>query len=247
LLAGVESGELSVSDSEVGEALLAEVSAPYPHLNDLRAAIARHASLVFPGGIESAHGAEWLPPILESSVLETHPADHFNRQIDLFTQSLREWVGAGDTVLLVTSGAGRTTDVVRAAGLEAQRTAPAHLHLGRPSIPQGGSIPHHDTAEAFLTEPAGENARYYRAHDESGEMLAGFYADGRVRLADAQHRLAGIVQNGRADLLEIADNTWSELFVRVTPEGRLQLELRGGPYDARVFTCDQLDKLTVNA
>src|SRR5581483_5103334 len=131
LLAGAGSGELSVRDSEVGEALLAEVSAPYPHLTDLSPALARHASLELPGGIESSQSLEWLPRIAESFVLETHPAEHFNRQIELFTQSLRDWVAAGDTVVLVTSGAGRTADVVRAAGLEAERAAPSLLHFDR--------------------------------------------------------------------------------------------------------------------
>jgi len=91
----------------------------------------------------------------------------------------------------------------------------------------------------FIKEYADEEARYYRATDESGEMLAAFYSDGRVRLADRAHRFAGMVENGHADLLEIADNTWSELFVSVTPEGRLQMELRGGPCDTRVFTCER--------
>ena len=149
LLAGVESGELSVRDDDVSEALLAEVSAPYPHLDDLAGSLAHRPSLIFPGGIESAHALEWLPRATESGVLQAQPADHFNRQIELFTQSLRDWVAAGDTVLLVTSGAGRTADVVRAAGLEAQRAA-AHLHLGgrdgrvlidQGSIEAGFSIP----------------------------------------------------------------------------------------------------------
>ena len=91
----------------------------------------------------------------------------------------------------------------------------------------------------FIKEYADEEARYYRATDESGEMLAAFYSDGRVRLADRAHRFAGMVENGHADLLEIADNTWSELFVSVTPEGRLQMELRGGPFDTRVFMCER--------
>jgi transcription-repair coupling factor (superfamily II helicase) len=130
LLAGVESGELSVRDDDVSEALLAEVSAPYPRLNDLAPALARRPVLVFPGGIESAHALEWLPRVNDSGVLQAQPADHFNRQIELFTQSLREWVAAGDTVVLVTSGAGRTADVVRAAGLEAQRSVGPHMHLG---------------------------------------------------------------------------------------------------------------------
>ena len=118
LLAGVESGELSVQDSEVGEALLAEVSAPYPRLDDLKASLAKHAALVFPGGIESAHATDWVPRVLESGVLETHPAEHFNRQIEMFTKSLREWVANGETIVLVTSGAGRTRDVVRAAAVD---------------------------------------------------------------------------------------------------------------------------------
>ena len=94
--------------------------------------------------------------------------------------------------------------------------------------------------QPFLEDAAGEDAQFYRAQDAEGAVLAGFYADGRVRLAGGRHRLAGILQNGRADLLEIADNTWSELFVRQTPEGRIQLELRGGPFDTRVLTCEPL-------
>jgi hypothetical protein len=131
-------------------------------------------------------------------------------------------------------------------GAAAQQQVIDHLEPleGRPSEVEASSKS--IDPQSFLRDSAGDDARYYRAADESGEILAGFYADGRVRLADHAHRLAGIVQNGRADLLEIADNTWSELFVRVSPEGRLQLELRGGPYDARVFTCEPFD-VKVNA
>ncbi len=31
------------------------------------------------------------------------------------------------------------------------------------------------------------------------------------------------------------------MFLRVTPGGNMQLELRGGPYDARVLTCETGD------
>ncbi|MDQ2873141.1 MAG: transcription-repair coupling factor, partial [Candidatus Eremiobacteraeota bacterium] len=117
LLGGVDSGELSIKDSEIGEALLAEVAAPYPRLDDLRAAFASRAALVLPGGIESAQPQSWVPDIVESFVFETEPAEHFNRQIEMFTQRLREWIDAGDTVLLVTSGVGRASDIVRAAGV----------------------------------------------------------------------------------------------------------------------------------
>ncbi len=150
LLAGVESGELSVRDDDVSEALLAEVSAPYPRLADLAPAFARRPSLIFPGGIESAHSLDWLPHAAESGVLQAQPADHFNRQIELFTQALREWVAAGDTVLLVTSGAGRTADVVRAAGLEAHRTAGPHMHLG---ARDGRVFIDHGSIEAGFTIP----------------------------------------------------------------------------------------------
>ena len=104
-----------------------------------------------------------------------------------------------------------------------------------------GSVPAHETVDAlsFITE-GDSNARCYRASDAFGEVLAGFFDDGRVRLADGMHRFAGMVQNGHADLLELTDKTWSEVFVRVTPEGTVQLELRGGPYDARVLTCRPL-------
>ncbi|MBV9270221.1 MAG: hypothetical protein JO165_03950, partial [Candidatus Eremiobacteraeota bacterium] len=128
LLSAVESGELSVNESEVTEALLAEVAAPYPRLNDTNGALRARRTIVFPGAIEGAEPTPWLPESVQNFVLPTQPAEHFNRQIDLFTQSLREWVGAGDTVLLVSSGVGRTSDVVRAAGLTAERNV-GLLHL----------------------------------------------------------------------------------------------------------------------
>lgn len=143
LLAGVESGELSVRDDEVGEALLAEISAPYPRLNDLAPALARHPALIFPGGIESAHAVDWLPRAGASGVLQAQPADHFNRQIELFTQALRDWHAAGETIILVTSGAGRTADIVRAAGLQTQTGPPLGkgVYVDHGSIEAGFTIP----------------------------------------------------------------------------------------------------------
>lgn len=91
----------------------------------------------------------------------------------------------------------------------------------------------------FLTEIADEGTNYYRATDDSVDMLAAVYSDGRIRLADDDgRRFAGALIGGHADLLELRDNDWSEVFVRVTPTGRMQLELRGGPYDAHVLTCE---------
>ncbi|MEO6914181.1 MAG: DEAD/DEAH box helicase, partial [Candidatus Baltobacteraceae bacterium] len=155
LLAGVDSGELSIDDNEVGEALLAEVVAPYPRLDSLQAALAARNALVLPGSIEGRI-PDWLPRIIEDFVLETTPAEHFNRQIEMFVQSVRGWVAAGETVILVSSGASRTTDLLRAAGLSVERTAPHLLHLrsvdsgklqGRVYVDQGNieagfSLPH---------------------------------------------------------------------------------------------------------
>jgi hypothetical protein len=97
----------------------------------------------------------------------------------------------------------------------------------------------------FITEANDESAKYYRAADDRGvEIFAALLSDGRVRLADnAQHRFAGMVENGHADLLEIANNVWSELFLRVTPAGQMQFELRGGPYDTHVLTCEPFSDL----
>ncbi len=95
LLAGVESGELSVGDSEVGDALLAEVAAPYPRLADLAPQMRAHPMLLLPGAIERHDDMDWVPRPSASHVLECRPVEHFNRQIELFSQSVREWIAAG--------------------------------------------------------------------------------------------------------------------------------------------------------
>ena len=98
----------------------------------------------------------------------------------------------------------------------------------------------------FIAEPADAGARYYRATDDGAELVAGFYSDGRVRLSDEQNRrFAGLLQGAQADLLEIGSNQWSQLLVHTTPAGTIELELRGGPYDARVLACEAFSHPTV--
>jgi transcription-repair coupling factor (superfamily II helicase) len=130
LMAGVGSGELDVRDDEVGEALLAEVVAPYPRLADLRERLAARRVLTLTGGIEAAE-VPWLPRALDAFVLETRPPEHFNRRVELFTQQVREWVSAGETVWLVTTGTSRLAEIVRAANVSVQRSAP-FVHLRAP-------------------------------------------------------------------------------------------------------------------
>ena len=96
----------------------------------------------------------------------------------------------------------------------------------------------------FLTQNAdGTTTKLYRASDDSGlELLAAILTDGRVRIADDRaHCFAGMIENGRADLLDVANNEWSELFLHVSPNGQTQFELRGGPYDAHVLTVRPFD------
>jgi hypothetical protein len=93
----------------------------------------------------------------------------------------------------------------------------------------------------FLFEITDEGANYYRAFDATADLVAGLYSDGRIRLADIDgRRFAGALVGGHADLLELQHNDWSEVYLRVTPTGRMQLELRGGPYDGHVLTCEPL-------
>ena len=93
----------------------------------------------------------------------------------------------------------------------------------------------------FLRETADERARFFRAHDESVELLAALLSDGRIRLADGTRRFAGMLANDQADVLEMGADAWSTVYLRVTPGGTTQIEIHGGPYDAHVLTCDPID------
>jgi len=99
----------------------------------------------------------------------------------------------------------------------------------------------------FLFEYADPQARYYRAWDDGVEAFAALYSDGRIRVAGASdgRRLAGLLQNDRGEVLEIGSGQWSRVYVRPAPDGRLQLEIHGGAYDAHVLTCEPLDAAAI--
>lgn len=142
LLAAVESGELSVDETHVGEALLADVAAPHPSLHALGDAIRAHAALMLPGAIEHPDADAWVPPVLASFVLESRPAEHFNRQIELFSRSVRDAVTAGETIAIVSTAVGRTTDLLRAANVPvSDRLAPGASVVAHGSIDAGFTIP----------------------------------------------------------------------------------------------------------
>jgi len=127
LLAAVDSGELSVDEDAVGEALLADITAPHPNLAALGAALANRRVLVMPGAIEGA-ATPWLPQVLDGFVLETRPVEHFNRQLTMFLEQVKAWVANGETVALVASGASRLAEMLRASNLNVERSATL-LHL----------------------------------------------------------------------------------------------------------------------
>jgi transcription-repair coupling factor (superfamily II helicase) len=142
LLAAVESGDLSVDETRVEDALLADIAAPHPSLEALGLAMARHATLVIPGAIENPDVTGWVPPAIDAFVLECRPAEHFNRQIDLFSRSVREAAAAGETTVVVSTAVARTTDLLRAANVPVgNRLAPAVAIVDHGSIEAGFTIP----------------------------------------------------------------------------------------------------------
>ncbi len=131
-----------LADEEAAETLLAHASAPPASLRDIGESIAGHATLVLPGAIESARDAnEWAPPVLDSFVLECRPAEHFNRQVALFAQALRDWTSTGETVFIVSAAVSRTIDLLRAAGIEPGRAERGAVHVDYGSIESGFRLP----------------------------------------------------------------------------------------------------------
>jgi len=127
-----------LADDEADEALRTELSSEPLALRDLSEPIARHAALVLPGAIAlGEHAIDWAPATIESLVLECRPAEHFNRQIALFADAMREWSASGETVYIVSAGVSRTIDVLRAAGIETG----ARVFVEHGSIDAGFGVP----------------------------------------------------------------------------------------------------------
>ncbi len=123
------------------EALLGDVTASVASLTELAASIAERATLVLPGGIEAAARIDWVPRALESGVFECLPAEHFNRQIALFADAMREWSAAGETVFIVSSAVTRTLDLLRASGIDVGRRSRGGVFVDHGSIEAGFRIP----------------------------------------------------------------------------------------------------------
>jgi transcription-repair coupling factor (superfamily II helicase) len=131
-----------LADEDAGEALRTELSATPLSLADVGALLAAHATLLMPGTIEMAeHGAHWAPPAIESFVFECRPVEHFNRQIGLFTEALREWISNGENVFIVSAAVSRTIDLLQAAGIDVGRRGRGSVLVDHGSIESGYWIP----------------------------------------------------------------------------------------------------------
>jgi transcription-repair coupling factor (superfamily II helicase) len=131
-----------LADEDAGEALRAELSATPISLDDVGALVAEHATLLFPGTIEmKGPGTHWAPPAIESFVFECRPVEHFNRQIGLFTEAMREWIANGENVFIVSAAVSRTIDLLQAAGIEIGRRARGSVLVEHGSIESGYWMP----------------------------------------------------------------------------------------------------------
>ncbi len=123
-------------------ALLAESSAPPAPLAELGSQIAQLATLVLPGAIEGgAPSLDWMPAVLESFVFECRPVEHFNRQISLFADAMREWSASGETIYIISAAVSRTVDLLRAANIEIGRRARGGVLIDHGSVEAGFRIP----------------------------------------------------------------------------------------------------------
>ncbi|MFY9718272.1 MAG: transcription-repair coupling factor, partial [Candidatus Cybelea sp.] len=131
-----------LADEDADEALRAALSVNPISLHDMAPLIAPFATLVFPGTIElGGDAAGWAPATLESFVLECRPVEHFNRQIGLFTEALREWIARGERVFIVSAAVARTNDLLHAAGIETGGSSRGGVFVDHGSIESGFWIP----------------------------------------------------------------------------------------------------------
>jgi transcription-repair coupling factor (superfamily II helicase) len=122
--------------------LLRNDAVPTVSLDDLGEHIAAYATLVLPGAIEAgAPSVAWVPAILDSLVFECNPVEHFNRQISLFADAMRQWNASGERIYIVSAAVSRTIDLLRAAGIEIGRRARGGVFVDHGSIEAGFRIP----------------------------------------------------------------------------------------------------------
>jgi len=98
------------------------------------------------------------------------------------------------------------------------------------------------TTPAFIAEIVDAQAHVHRAQLPEGKYLfAGFYSDGRVRLATAEgRRFSGVMMEQRAVIADLREDVSFEMGVAVHAhaDDLLMLEMDGGPWDGQTLQCE---------
>ncbi|MFN2527769.1 MAG: hypothetical protein ABR584_03535 [Candidatus Baltobacteraceae bacterium] len=93
----------------------------------------------------------------------------------------------------------------------------------------------------FITEIVDAQAHVHRAQLPEGKYLfAGFYSDGRVRLATEGRRFSGVMMEQRAVIADLREDVSFEMGVAVHAHAGdlLMLEMDGGPWDGQTLQCE---------
>lgn len=94
---------------------------------------------------------------------------------------------------------------------------------------------------SFITAVVDSGSRRYRLYTAKGLLFAGFYSDGRVRLATAQgKRFSGVVVAQKAVLADLSDDISFEMEIQARGS-HLWVRMSGGPYDGQTLRCEQLE------
>ena len=124
-------------------------------------------------------------------------------------------------------------------GQIALEIAGLNLFLHATSAPQESFAPakasRRETIPNFITEVADANARRYRVCTSSGPLYAGFYSDGRIRLAAADgRRFSGVAVENKAVMAALHDDVSFEMEMVLAGSGA-SLKISGGPYDGQTL------------
>jgi len=90
----------------------------------------------------------------------------------------------------------------------------------------------------FITEVSDPNAHRYRLPAKGEEFFAGFYTDGRVRLATPEgKRFSGIVVDRKAVVADLGSDDSFEMEILGDAGGGMTLRVLGGPLDGQTIAC----------
>ncbi len=125
--------------------------------------------------------------------------------------------------------------IIEIAALKAMLLATAESGSKRQETPSRS-----EALPAFITEIADNDARRYRLRTQSGPLYAGFYSDGRVRLATLDGcRYSGVAVDKKVVMAALRDDVSFEM-VMATSDSDLSLEISGGPYDGQTLHCEPI-------